>query len=902
MGKKKQQIEVAEYRMSMHLGLCQGVVDSINLIEIGDKISWAGKVTTNTTIDIARDDLFGGLEKEGGVDGHAHVLLGGPTQLLPEFVAAKFGRTSATIPGFRGLASLYFTNRPGERDGFYWTANSPFIQNIAVGVTAIPRALNTQHAAIPRLGSTPASSQIVNLDSTTDGGSDATAGLANGVTISGFNPADVLQLTLPTGQTWIAYSPWGVPALSGPQTGSVTTFKVIRDADTGDVSTFGEGGPFDGFEAARAAFTTAFITGNSSYTFYIEDTPLADNAGGLSIQVDLLEQNDANPAHIIYEALTNRLYGAGVAASNIDVASFEAAAATLFDEQFGLTFKWVLETSVQEFVNEVLDHIEAVLFVDPTTGLLTLKLIRQDYIVGNLRVVDPSSAQLDNFERPGIGETVNEIQVTWTDPATEKDATTPAIQDLANIAAQGGVVSDSRNFYGVRSKELALKLGYRELFAASSPLATAELTLDRQHWDVVDGEAFVLDWPERGIVQLVMRVVDLDRGAPKRSPIRISAVEDVFGLDLAVFETPPDSLHVNTDELPSAIDHTQIMTLPFFMVANEIDPAVSSAIEFPDVFAGILAGQDGADTARYKLLGETTDALGNNVFDLIATNTILSRATLEATLTAEALSNLATFPTRTQGDGPKSGTLLVIGSGGDDEREIAVVSVADPGGAGYTILRGMLDTTPKEWPAGTPVFLINDGAIFTDDTVRAASTVATYKLLPITSLGTFAEASASALNYTMTERPHLPTRPANVKVNGVAFGVADGTGSPAVAVTFATRNRLTEDSTLQAWTNAAVTEEAGQTSTVLVKKLNDALLATHDDVSSGFIVPPASYAGEAAIKIQVIAKRTIGSGSPATVLESLQGHEITVTVANVLQLQNDDPLTLQDGDSIELNG
>jgi hypothetical protein len=43
---------------------------------------------------------------------------------------------------------------------------------------------------------------------------------------------------------------------------------------------------YDGYEAARAAFGVQTFTGASSYKVYMNDTPTADNSGGLSIRVE----------------------------------------------------------------------------------------------------------------------------------------------------------------------------------------------------------------------------------------------------------------------------------------------------------------------------------------------------------------------------------------------------------------------------------------------------------------------------------------------------------------------------------------------------------------------------------------------------------------------------------------
>ena len=75
-----------------------------------------------------------------------------------------------------------------------------------------------------------------------------------------------------------------------------------------------------------------------------------------------------NPAHIIYEMLTNYQFGLGMASGDIDVASFTAAADALYAEGLGLSLFWNGEQSVEDFVNYVLQHIDGVLYHKPATG------------------------------------------------------------------------------------------------------------------------------------------------------------------------------------------------------------------------------------------------------------------------------------------------------------------------------------------------------------------------------------------------------------------------------------------------------------------------------------------------------------------------------------------------------
>jgi hypothetical protein len=132
---------------------------------------------------------------------------------------------------------------------------------------------------------------IIDLDAITNAATTATGGLTAGIDIetelgATLASTDTIRVSLPTGQTYVAWSPWGVPALGGTNTGSANRFNVIPDGVAGDMFQVATNTVYDGYEAARAGFGVHTFTGASSYTFYINDSPTADNSGGLSIRVE----------------------------------------------------------------------------------------------------------------------------------------------------------------------------------------------------------------------------------------------------------------------------------------------------------------------------------------------------------------------------------------------------------------------------------------------------------------------------------------------------------------------------------------------------------------------------------------------------------------------------------------
>ena len=83
---------------------------------------------------------------------------------------------------------------------------------------------------------------------------------------------------------------------------------------------------------------------------------------------------DANPAFMIYDLMTNPVYGVGTPSSRFDIQSFKDAATTLKDEGMGMSEQIDTAAQADALVSDILRHIDGVMYVDPQTGLWTLKL------------------------------------------------------------------------------------------------------------------------------------------------------------------------------------------------------------------------------------------------------------------------------------------------------------------------------------------------------------------------------------------------------------------------------------------------------------------------------------------------------------------------------------------------
>lgn len=942
-------VQITRYFASVHYGICHGPLDYISEVIINEKTGWEGRAEEYESIFVENRKLFGGDKKEGGISGFIDYLPGDAAQTIPELLAGFAGKTTATMPAYRGIASAWFhSSHANNQDGFYWTANNPYLPGVWIKVTRSSIGLPSEFAMISRADNTVITTFEENFSDELDDFS-VYLGSGSGFTTPNDDYGKCLQvapgpnpndgITQPIGNnpfssvrvkfkvTATDADDYGVMELRDSDgliifrfiAGRQDLFDVLRRPHVSFTDSTSPGvpiGPSSVDEDVWYEFVANYDPDSGSFEVTITNLDTSAVFGTTSIEVsarspisnlifrtengfgsgtvryddfeiDLVAGGeDSNPAHIIYECLTNVSWGMGSPESAIDTDSFLYAAEYLYGESFGLSMIWTKQTSIESFVSEILDHIEATLFVSPLTGLITLKLIRDDYSLSGLPEFTPDNSKVTKFSRKMWGETINEIVVTWTNPENEQEETVVA-QDLANIEIQGGIVSDGRNYYGVRVKSLAMELAQRDLRSASTPLASCDIEIDRTAWSLLPGDVVILNSPEDGIESILMRVGPVDYGRIGDSIIRASLVEDVFSLPLAEYSIPPDTSSEDPSEDPSPVDDTLIFTLPYYWTVTEIAPIV--APEHPEVFAGVFASEEGFDANEYELLGEVTNTLGEVSYDEIGTKHIVARATLPNDIPAEAETIIEDFPDITQGTPPQVAGFMMIEGADETEHELCLITAHDGSPLAYTFSRGVLDTVPRAWPAGTPVWFIDIDMVFADNVPRSDAEVVNYKMLIQTSLGTLDEADAPVVTQTLTGRPYYPSRPADITVNGTdaLVEIIDLSGVDPIPTSFARRNRLTEDSVILAWGDGDVTPEVGQTSIVRLRDIDDNILHEYTGIAATTQnVDPVEFEGNSEGYLEFAAER---DG-----FESLQAYKILVALDPVFEFEDGEYFEFED--------
>ena len=502
---------------------------------------------------------------------------------------------------------------------------------------------------------------------------------------------------------------------------------------------------------------------------------------------------DANPAAMIYELLTASPSdnGLGLPEGEIDVDSFRTVGATLATEELGLSMIVERATTGKDLILEILRHIDGILYVEPSTGLLTITLVRADYDVEDLPTLDEDSCTVETFSRSSWGEVKNQIRVAYIDRAKGFLECVVQAQDLASIEASGGEVSSQDIQYrGFSNAGNAQAATARALMGLSYPLAAVTIVADRSAWAFRPGTVFRLDWPKLGISGLVCRAVRVSTGELRTGKVRIEAFEDIFAIDWTAYTPPGDSGWENPAGDVPELAAQEALIAPYELVkfwsppGSDVQRAVTMAGRgSPGITKGYTPLISGTGE-RVQLM--TPTGLLIDAIDETSSTIVISLGpdmdiieTLNAYDFAAGLNVLwidgGTGPDQT---GLEECIAFQNVSIDEEDEELTLTGLA----------RGVLDTAPASFAADSRVWIMSHGYGIVNASGSGNTTI-TFRPynnngeLPLVDCD---DTIVSPVSGTRTNRPYCPT---DLKLNGVSYPT---TITGELTVSWEHRNRLGE--------------------------------------------------------------------------------------------------------------
>lgn len=523
---------------------------------------------------------------------------------------------------------------------------------------------------------------------------------------------------------------------------------------------------------------------------------------------------DLNPAHIIRECLTDAEWGLGHSESLIDSTSFEAAADTLYSESFGLSFVWDSDsTTVEDFIQDVLRHIDGMLYQDIHTGLFKLKLARDDYDVESLDSYSESEIiEIYDFTRVATGERINQITVKYLDRDTNKTGSI-TVQDIASMSSQGNVVSNEFNFMGIANGTLAEKVAMRELKKNSVPLAKIKIKCNRKLAGISPNDVFKISWPILGIQDMVVRALAINYGTLENGQMEIEAIQDLFSFGDSIF-TAPSTGWSNPISNPTAVVYRKLIEAPYWTVAREV--LGDSALSNIDDDAGLLmvsAVKPVSDALNYEILLRNDDSLPFSSWEIAdwtpsaTINTTMALAIADIELDLDNIKGLTEVDTD---------SYALIGN------ELVKIKSINLTNGTVTVARAVLDTVPEAHSIGDRIWFIEStSSLILSEYI--ATEEADVKCLTITGKGKLSEASAPIDSLTFDSRFIRPYPPSDVQINSSSYP-ASFTGQPTISWKHRDRTQQTVEIIEQ--DEASIGPETSVTYTLKIYDESDSLVRT----------------------------------------------------------------------------
>jgi hypothetical protein len=520
-----------------------------------------------------------------------------------------------------------------------------------------------------------------------------------------------------------------------------------------------------------------------------------------------------NPAHIIYQCLTDPIWGRGLPKALIDENSFIYAANTLCAEGFGLCIPWNRKEEVDAFIQIIQDYIDCFLYPDPETGKMVIRLLRSDYVETDLPIFTPSSGLLDIQEDDASSQDdiFNEMIGQGFDPITKKQFTV-RVHNLAARQSQGAANPESRDLSGIPTRDLMGRVLQRDIKKMCSGLKKYIVVLDRAGWKIRPGMPFRVQDTRRGIASVVLRAVEIQDQSFKDGRITIKCTEDVFSLPSTSFVTDTDSSWSPPPQeaLPAAAQ--AIYEANYRDVLRRAGAANTATLADTAALYGVVALSPHAAMRNFDLNdqadGETSYTVVNGSF------------TGAATLLGPITILQAVFAITGDVDWPEDivGEVIVI------DNEQMGVTAYDTATKMLTVKRGVADTVPAAHLAAATVWTIDDDFI-SDQRTYAAGEDVTALVLTRTSSDVLDASEATALHLTLAGRFGRPYPPAKVTVDGLeALTLPQNDEHPEPALTWVARNRIVQEDTVVGYTEAAVAAEAGTTYNIRVYSSSGAVL------------------------------------------------------------------------------
>jgi hypothetical protein len=504
----------------------------------------------------------------------------------------------------------------------------------------------------------------------------------------------------------------------------------------------------------------------------VEQIPSALGLGAVG------SDGDANPAEVLYDIFTFDWGRVDFSTTLINSASFTAAGTTLETEGNGISIKIESANDARDVIQEILQQIDGIIYEEPETREIFLKLIREDYDENTLDEFDESNVlEVSDYSVSAWGDTFNQIRVVYPDRENRYEDKTAFAQDLANVTFQGRVRGGDFNYRGISNATLANQIAARELNAISLPLIKIRLITNRQGSVLRPGDVIKFSWAEYGITDLILRVQKFDLGDLENGRVVLDCIQDRFAVSHTIFSSPPQTDFTLPATAPSAVATQIVQELPRFLGNLLVNSGEALGSDPEESYLQHLALKPNDETTNFR--AEVSDDSFTTFVEDATDASFTGFAELNAAVTAttgEVIAGASTFVLKNVSASGllKSASDAEIAQGANllliEDEIIAYGSFTDNMDDTFTlnnVQRGLLDTAVRAHAVDSDVWFLDTVELENFGSGNYVGTESVdVRFITFNGYGVLPAASATEIAVTLDERPRRQLPPDKVAIDG----------------------------------------------------------------------------------------------------------------------------------------
>jgi len=308
-----------------------------------------------------------------------------------------------------------------------------------------------------------------------------------------------------------------------------------------------------------------------------EGDVIAGFPNNASADPDDAEYGDANPAAILWELLTNPIWGKGHSPALLNVDDFTAAAIYFRDNRIGISTSVGDDHSNVELASRFRDLFGLVTWWE--NGQVRCRALwdRTNAYSPRIRITSEDIIGEPVFTRPSMTSATNEVRVTFTNRENNWQEEAATAMDLASIEQIGGIRSVKIDATEIGTRRTAELVAHRLLRTLAYPTAGCQLTVRRGFASVQPGDfiELVVDGWRGDAMTTFWRLDNIEDDHTGDDQVRITLVEDVYATgtdgEIEDFTAPIPSL-----ELDDPLDNADLVTVDYSapMPVGEITPVL----------------------------------------------------------------------------------------------------------------------------------------------------------------------------------------------------------------------------------------------------------------------------------------------------------------------------------------